>query len=76
MLILAALVRIGWGLSQPVSDASIAQLPDQQEYLSLARNLLAQALVLDPSNRDYRSDLDEVTAALRAIGPKHAAERR
>lgn len=43
--------------------------------LPLARNLLTQALVLDPRNREYRSDLDQVAAAMGAA-PKHTAERR
>jgi hypothetical protein len=31
---------LGWGLSRPADDASLNALPDQREYLSLARNLL------------------------------------
>lgn len=41
LLLLAALaLRLGWGLSRPASDAALAALPDQVEYLALARNLL------------------------------------
>jgi len=40
ILLLALGLRLGWSLSRPVDDASIDALPDQREYLSLARNLL------------------------------------
>ena len=41
MLLAAALVvRLGWALSRPADAAAIDQLPDQREYLELARNLL------------------------------------
>jgi hypothetical protein len=33
--------RLAWGLSRPADEASLRQLPDQSEYLSLARSLLA-----------------------------------
>lgn len=42
ILLLAALaLRLGWALRQPSDDASLAALPDQREYITLARNLLA-----------------------------------
>lgn len=37
---LALLLRLGWGLSRPADEGTIAQLPDQREYLELGRNLL------------------------------------
>lgn len=41
LLLLAGLtLRLGWGLSRPSDDASLAALPDQVEYLQTARNLL------------------------------------
>ncbi|HEV2293001.1 MAG TPA: hypothetical protein VGR35_04045 [Tepidisphaeraceae bacterium] len=41
LLLLAALVlRLGWAMSRPADEAALAQLPDQREYLELARNLL------------------------------------
>lgn len=40
LLTLALLLRLGWGLTLGTSSASIAALPDQQEYLALGRNLL------------------------------------
>lgn len=40
ILLLAFALRLGWSLSRPTSDADLASLPDQAEYLSLARNLL------------------------------------
>jgi 4-amino-4-deoxy-L-arabinose transferase-like glycosyltransferase len=39
--ILATLLRMVWGLSRPGDDASLAVLPDQIEYLEVARSLLA-----------------------------------
>lgn len=40
-ILLAALAaRVGWGLAQPSDDASLRQLPDQAEYLTLAGTLL------------------------------------
>lgn len=39
--VLATLVRIVWGLSRPSDDASFAVLPDQLEYLEVARSVLA-----------------------------------
>lgn len=33
-------VRLAWALSRPNDDAAIRQLPDQAEYLTLARSLL------------------------------------
>ncbi len=41
LLLLAALIiRLGWGLSRPADEASLAALPDQNEYLQIARSLL------------------------------------
>ncbi|MDB5294835.1 MAG: family glycosyltransferase, 4-amino-4-deoxy-L-arabinose transferase [Phycisphaerales bacterium] len=40
VLIVALVLRVGYVLSLPTDDASIAALPDQSEYLSLARSLL------------------------------------
>ena len=34
-------VRVGWGLHQGSDEESISRLPDQREYLELARNLSA-----------------------------------
>lgn len=36
----AALVRIVWGLTRPGDDAALALLPDQLEYLQVARSIL------------------------------------
>ncbi len=40
LLLVALVVRLGWALHLPASDASLAALPDQAEYLDLGRNLL------------------------------------
>ena len=41
VLLLAALIlRLGWALSRPTGEAALAELPDQKEYLALARNLI------------------------------------
>jgi len=40
ILLLALGLRLGWGASRPASDVYLAALPDQVEYLSIARNLL------------------------------------
>lgn len=40
LLFLALVIRLAWGLSRPADDASLKALPDQREYLQLARNLL------------------------------------
>src|SRR5687768_323786 len=41
IVLLAALaVRVGWGVTRPVNDAAIDQLPDQREYLANARTFL------------------------------------
>jgi 4-amino-4-deoxy-L-arabinose transferase-like glycosyltransferase len=42
VLVAALAIRLGWGLSRPSDAASIEQLPDQREYLELARNLIHQ----------------------------------
>src|SRR5688572_24305736 len=36
-------VRLAWGLSRPADDESLRLLPDQTEYLSIARNVRAGA---------------------------------
>lgn len=41
ILLLALGLRLGWAASRPVSPGQLAALPDQIEYLSLARNLLS-----------------------------------
>jgi len=42
ILLAALVVRLAWGLSRPADDAAALQsLPDQLEYLTLGRNLLA-----------------------------------
>ncbi|MBC7785046.1 MAG: glycosyltransferase family 39 protein [Burkholderiales bacterium] len=38
--VLALVIRLGWGLSRPATDASLESLPDQAEYLQIARNIL------------------------------------
>lgn len=40
ILLFALTVRLGWGLSRPVTDAAIDALPDQRDYLSIAQNFL------------------------------------
>jgi hypothetical protein len=41
VLLVAASLRLGWGLSRPATDRAIDALPDQREYLSIAQNMLA-----------------------------------
>jgi 4-amino-4-deoxy-L-arabinose transferase-like glycosyltransferase len=41
LLLVALGLRLGWSLRLDASDASLATLPDQLEYLQLARSLLA-----------------------------------
>lgn len=41
ILLLALAVRIGWAIGRPTDEASLANLPDQVEYLSLAKSLRA-----------------------------------
>ena len=42
VIVLAALVaRAAWGLTLSASDSALKDLPDQQEYLAVARNVLA-----------------------------------
>ena len=41
LLLLALSLRVGWSLAQPTSSESIDRLPDQREYLTIARNLLS-----------------------------------
>ncbi|HEX8343034.1 MAG TPA: hypothetical protein VF624_19180 [Tepidisphaeraceae bacterium] len=40
LLLTTFVLRLGWSLSRPVDDASLRQLPDQVEYLAIARNVL------------------------------------
>jgi hypothetical protein len=40
VLLVALGLRLGWGLTRPTSDSALDVLPDQREYLALARNLL------------------------------------
>jgi hypothetical protein len=40
VLCAAFAVRLGWAVSRPTDEASLRQLPDQVEYLELARSLL------------------------------------
>ena len=40
LLLTAMALRLGWGLSRPTDAESLDKLPDQREYLVLARNLL------------------------------------
>jgi 4-amino-4-deoxy-L-arabinose transferase-like glycosyltransferase len=40
LLLVALVLRLGWGLTRPTTDAEMAVLPDQREYLDLGRNLL------------------------------------
>jgi 4-amino-4-deoxy-L-arabinose transferase-like glycosyltransferase len=40
LLLVALVVRLGWGMTRPTDPASLAQLPDQREYLETARSLL------------------------------------
>jgi len=42
ILALALIARLGWGLTRPADDASLEALPDQREYLAIARNLVAR----------------------------------
>ncbi len=41
ILVIAAALRVGWVLSRPTDEATLALLPDQLQYLTLAQNLLA-----------------------------------
>lgn len=46
LLLIACALRLGWALSRPAGDASLSALPDQIEYVAIARNLLhGQGLV-------------------------------
>jgi 4-amino-4-deoxy-L-arabinose transferase-like glycosyltransferase len=40
LLVLALILRLGWGLSRPTDPASLEVLPDQREYLQIANHLL------------------------------------
>jgi hypothetical protein len=40
ILLLGLILRLTWAFVQPATDSAIDALPDQREYLSLARNLL------------------------------------
>ena len=63
LLTLALLVRLGWGLSRPVDEASLQQLPDQREYLELAQTLLSDRVL---ALRDPRMEV--VVRAFRMPG--------
>ena len=41
ILLFALIVRLGWALTRPVDEAVLKTLPDQREYLAIARNVLA-----------------------------------
>ncbi|GIW78038.1 MAG: hypothetical protein KatS3mg104_3101 [Phycisphaerae bacterium] len=41
ILVAGLLARLGWGLSRPTDDVSLKNLPDQVEYLEIARNILS-----------------------------------
>jgi 4-amino-4-deoxy-L-arabinose transferase-like glycosyltransferase len=43
ILAAALFIRLAWGMSRPVDDATINLLPDQSGYLELGRNLLRGA---------------------------------
>ncbi len=40
ILLLALAARLGWALTRPTAESTLTNLPDQVEYLSLARSLL------------------------------------
>lgn len=40
VLLVALALRLGWTVSRPADEAAIAQLPDQREYLEVARSFL------------------------------------
>lgn len=54
ILLVALGVRIGWAIGRPVEESALTNLPDQIEYLSLARSLKAgEGLsMVDPRFRD------------------------
>jgi 4-amino-4-deoxy-L-arabinose transferase-like glycosyltransferase len=58
ILIVGLLIRIAWGVTRPVDEATLALLPDQREYLELATNLLHDRVL---GFRDERLN-DEVRA--------------
>ena len=41
ILLVALMLRLGWGLSRDSSATAIEQLPDQREYLEIGQNLIA-----------------------------------
>lgn len=55
LLLVAAAVRLGWAWSRPTDDAALLALPDQVEYLDLARNLRGGdgLRFFDPRFRDH-----------------------
>ena len=55
ILLLALLLRVGWGLTRSGSEAALDALPDQREYLSLAENLLREG---DLHFHDPRLDVE------------------
>jgi hypothetical protein len=54
ILLIALALRLGWALSRPVSPDVIESLPDQQQYLQIAQNVLNRQgyWFLDPRVRD------------------------
>ncbi|HEY0008889.1 MAG TPA: hypothetical protein VGB55_09210 [Tepidisphaeraceae bacterium] len=63
LLVIALALRLGWGLSRPSDEASLAALPDQSEYLQLARNLLQGRVMVF-----YDSRFADTVAAYRMPG--------
>jgi hypothetical protein len=43
ILLLGLAARLGWGLSRPTDEAYLASLPDQIEYIQIAKNLLSRS---------------------------------
>src|SRR5262245_53953467 len=52
----AFLIRAGWGLRQSADEQSLANLPDQREYLELGRNLLRHG-ELKLHDRRFEADM-------------------
>lgn len=49
VLLLALLLRLGWGLSRSSEETALADMPDQLEYLQYGRSLLAgRYVMIDP----------------------------
>jgi len=51
LLLLAFLLRLGWGIAQKSTPESLAKLPDQQEYLALGQNLLSHGALFFHDDR-------------------------